>query len=213
MDAIIFDFDGLILDTEWPAFVSVAEAFSAHGSEMTLERWQSRVGRGDNAPWTELLEADVGPIDAGAVVERRQRRNLDLIARNEVMPGVIPTLDTAHALGLATAVASSSPRGWVAGHLTRLGLRDRFVALRTRDDVARAKPWPDVFLAASAALGVVPERCLVFEDSSNGVVAAKEAGMTCVAVPNRVTTVGDFGAADLVVKSLADVDLVSLLHR
>lgn len=212
MHAIIFDFDGLILDTEWPAYISVAEAFESRGSELTLERWQTRVGRGDNAPWTEMLVADVGELaDPDALVRDRQRRNEELIAQNEVLPGVVDVLDSAHALGLATAVASSSDTAWVTGHLERLDLLARFQAVRTRDDVERAKPWPDVFLAASAAIGVAPERCIVLEDSSHGVTAAKAAGMRCVAVPNRVSSVGDFSAADMVVDSLHQLDIASLV--
>ena len=127
------------------------------------------------------------------------------------LPGVVELLDQAEALGLAKAVASSSPISWVGRHLDRLGIIERFAAVRTQDDVHRTKPWPDVFLAAATALQVRPERAVVFEDSRNGVLAAKEAGMFCVAVPNRITEGMDFSDADLVVSSLADVDLAALM--
>lgn len=213
MDAVIFDFDGLILDTEWPAYVTVAEVFEAHGSTMPLDRWQSRIGRGDNAPWTELLAADLGDeIDHDALLEHRRVRKDRLTEANPLQPGVLELLDAAEAHGLRTAVASSSPLTWVGRHLERHGILERFGAVRTVDDVENAKPWPDVFLAAGAALGVAPERSIVFEDSHNGVVAAKAAGMFCVAVPNRVTAGLDFSAADLVVESLTDIDLAALLR-
>lgn len=213
VDALVFDFDGLILDTEWPAYITVAEAFEAHGVEMPLERWQSRIGRGDNAPWTEWLAAEVDiDIDHVVVGEARRARKDQLTEANDLLPGVLALLDAAAGHGLKTAVASSSPLSWVGRHLERHGILDRFDAVRTRDDVRQAKPWPDVFLAASDALGVAPERSIVFEDSANGVIAAKDAGMFCVAVPNRITTGGDFSRADLVVESLTSVDLASLLR-
>ena len=212
MDAVIFDFDGLILDTEWPAFVSVVEVFEAHGVELALSDWQHRIGRGDNAPWPELLEVAVGrPLDHDELIDQRRERKNAMTDANPVQPGVMDLLGHADTLGLATAVASSSPISWVGRHLDRLGISHRFGAVRTRDDVDRAKPWPDVFLAAADALDVDPTRSVVFEDSRNGVLAAKEAGMFCVAVPNRITEGLDFSDADLVVSSLADVDLGALL--
>ena len=211
MDAVIFDFDGLILDTEWPAFVSVVEVFEAHGAELPLVEWQSRIGRGDNAPWPVLLEKALGrSLDHDELTERRRARKDEMTEANPIQPGVVELLDQAEVLGLGKAVASSSPISWVGRHLDRLGILERFGAVRTQDDVDRAKPWPDVFLAAAAALGVAPERAVVFEDSHNGVIAAKEAGMFCVAVPNRITEGLDFSDADLVVTSLAEIDLAAL---
>ena len=211
MDAVIFDFDGLILDTEWPAFVSVVEVFEAHGAQLPLADWQHRIGRADNAPWPLLLEEAVGrSLDHDALIEQRRVRKDALTDANPVLPGVVELLDQAERLGLAAGVASSSPISWVGRHLDRLGLHQRFGAVRTSDDVARAKPWPDVFLAAAGALGVRPHRTVVFEDSHHGVVAAKEAGMFCVAVPNRITADLDFSAADLVVDSLTEIDLTDL---
>lgn len=212
MDAVIFDFDGLILDTEWPAFVSVLEVFEAHGAELPLAKWQHRIGRGDNAPWTELLEVTLGrPLDHDRLMTQRRERKDAMTDANPIQPGVVDLLDQAETLGLARGVASSSPISWVGRHLDRLGIIDRFAAVRTQDDVERTKPWPDVFLAAATALEVRPERAVVFEDSRNGVLAAKEAGMFCVAVPNRITAGMDFSDADLVVSSLADVDLAALM--
>ncbi|MEM7287508.1 MAG: HAD family hydrolase [Actinomycetota bacterium] len=212
MDAVIFDFDGLILDTEWPAFVSVVEVFEAHGAELPLVDWQHRIGRGDNAPWTELLEIAVGrSLDHEELTAQRRERKNAMTDANPIQPGVLDLLGQADRLGMATAVASSSSMSWVGRHLDRLGITDRFGAVRTQDDVERAKPWPDVFLAAASALGVAPGRAVVFEDSRNGVLAAKEAGMFCVAVPNRITEGLDFSDADLVVSSLADIDLAALI--
>ncbi len=115
---------------------------------------------------------------------------------------------------MPTAVASSSAAGWVVGHLERLGLADRFTAVATSDDVGgdprRTKPAPDIFLAAAAKVGVAADRCVVLEDSPNGVAGARAAGMAVVAVPGPMTRGLDFTAADLVVPSLAGLDLATL---
>ncbi len=212
MDALVFDFDGLIVDTEWPAFVTVAEVFGAHGLELTLAQWQDRIGRGDNAPWTELLASMLGTdIDHILIDDERRARKNALTDAQPLQPGVLELLEEADRLGLATAVASSSPYGWVRHHLDRLGILDRFAVVRTRDDVVRTKPAPDLFLAACEALGVAAHRAVALEDSVHGVAAAKAARMDCVAVPNRVTSGGDFSAADLLVDSLEALELAGLL--
>jgi len=127
-----------------------------------------------------------------------------------VLPGVLELLDLAHSNGTPLAVASSSTRDWVEPHLERLGLRERFAAVLTRDDVERAKPAPDLFTAAARALDVSAARTIVFEDSFNGCTAAKAAGMICVVAPNRITTIQDFAHADLVVASLGLLELETL---
>jgi beta-phosphoglucomutase-like phosphatase (HAD superfamily) len=107
-------------------------------------------------------------------------------------------------------VASSSPFSWVGGHLERLGLLGRFAAVRTKDDVHRAKPWPDLFLAAVAAVGAEPANAVAFEDSHHGARAAVDAGLFCVVAPNPVTRAQDHSHAHLVVDSLADITLADL---
>lgn len=203
-DAVIFDFDGLIVDTEWPAFITVQRAFEEHGATMTIEEWSGRIGQGEDQrrPWTELLEDKVGPIDHVAVAAKRRLPKDELTDEQPLLPGVVETLDWADNAALALAVASSSPSSWVEPHLEARGIHHRFRAIRTRDHVVSTKPAPDVFLSAAEALGVDPTRALVFEDSVNGVVAAKAAGMTAVAVPNRITASSNFAAADLVLESL-----------
>jgi HAD superfamily hydrolase (TIGR01509 family) len=208
VDAYVFDFDGLILDTESSAYQSILEEFAAVGLAFELETWQLRIGAGITNDWLDELERLCpSPIDRELVVERRRRRKLALLEGCAVLPGVVERVAEAHALGLGLAVASSSPRDWVEPHLDRLGLLGSFDVVLTRDDVDQAKPAPDLYLAAMRALGVESHRSIAFEDSHNGCRAAKSAGMWCVVVPNAITTGQDFGAADLVVSSLAEVDL------
>jgi HAD superfamily hydrolase (TIGR01509 family) len=210
--ALIFDFDGLILDTEGPEFQSWSEVYAAHGVALDLESWASCIGTiGGFEPFGEL-EARLGrPIDREAIREQRRRRNQELLTAERVRPGIESYLDSANRLGLRVGVASSSPRSWVAGHLERLGLLDRFHCLRTADDVRTVKPDPELYLAATSALGVEPAAAIAIEDSPNGALAAKRAGLVCVAVPNALTRQLDLAHADLRLDSLADVSLEELL--
>lgn len=208
IDALIFDFDGLILDTEWPEFATVREEFAAHGVALELAEWQQIVGRADHPHWFDWLQSEVDvALERTTIVERRRERHHALISAEQVRPGVVELLDEAFDAGIPVGVASSSSAEWVEGHLGRLGLLERFTAVRCRDHVELAKPHPDLFLAALAAVGADPARSVALEDSFHGCSAAKAAGMTCVVVPNDVTRTQTFDHADLVVPSLAEVSL------
>jgi HAD superfamily hydrolase (TIGR01509 family) len=211
IEAYVFDFDGLILDTESSAYHSIVEEFVAVGLEFDLAAWQQCIGVGWALDWIDELERRCpSPIDRDAVLARRRARRNDMLAASYVLPGVVDRLAEARTHGLGVAVASSSPRDWVEPHLERLGLLGCFDAVFTRTEIERTKPAPDLFLAAAAALGVEPRAAVAFEDSHHGCHAAKAAGMWCVVVPNPITADQDFGHADLVVGSLEEVDLTSL---
>jgi HAD superfamily hydrolase (TIGR01509 family) len=213
--ALVFDFDGLILETETPAYDTWAEIYREHGHELPLDRWFDYIGReGGYFDAGDHLAALVGEgFDRDAVQLRRDSRKTELIAALDVMVGVREYVADAKRLGLRLAVASSSSRKWVLGHLERLRLDAEWDAVRTRDDVARTKPAPDLYLSAVAALGVAPKEAVAFEDSANGIAAAKDAGLLCVAVPNALTAGMDLSRADLRVGSLADTPLEELLTR
>jgi putative hydrolase of the HAD superfamily len=153
------------------------------------------------------LEEVVGrPVaDREGVRLRRLERHHALIAENDIRPGVRELLDDAVAHGIPAAVASSSDSAWVGGHLERLGVLDRFAAVVTRDDVARAKPWPDLYLEACRRLAADPSLSVAFEDSHNGLLAAKAAGLRCIVVPNDITAGQDFTAADDVLPTLPEL--------
>jgi len=209
--ALVFDFDGLILDTEWPEYVASSEAFEAHGHRLEIADWQARVGTVGRS-WLDDLEALLdGPVDRGSVGPAWFDRRRALLAAEDPLPGIVDLVESAHAAGLGLAVASSATTDWLDEHLTRLGLHARFDALRGRDSVGGvAKPDPDVYLAALDALGVAAAAAVALEDSPHGVAAAKAAGLACVAIPNRVTAGGDFGRADLLVESASVLTLDTL---
>jgi beta-phosphoglucomutase-like phosphatase (HAD superfamily) len=202
--AIVFDFDGTIADTEWPIYEVAREAFQAHGLDFALEEWVKGIGLADNKSLPELLEDALGeppdPDVIKAAVDRRTTWNDQMV----VFPGVAEVIAAANACDVPLAVASSSPTSWVEPHLERLELKHHFVSIRTRDHVDRGKPAPDLFLAAAAALGIDPAAAVAIEDSRHGCSSAKAAGMTCVVVPNRITTLDPPSDADLMLATLLD---------
>ena len=215
MDAIVFDFDGLVLDTETCSYTSVAAAFAEHGAELDRAWWQHEIlGTAEHPHWTVfLVERATLPIDdLDAVQRRRLEQHHALVAKEVVRPGVIELLDEAAEAGIACAVASSSAHDWVDRHLERLGLLDRFAAVRCGDDVApgRTKPAPDLFLAACAAVGADPAASIALEDSPNGVTGAVAAGMTVVGVAAGMTEGLPLLGAHRVVRSLEEVTLADL---
>jgi len=212
--ALVFDFDGLILDTEEPVYRSWLEVYQAHGEELPFERWVQIVGSTTAGFHPQYhLEERLGRPLPKEVLDRRIGRRTEMILAQAVLPGVVQHLDSARDLGLKLGVASSSTREWVAGHLARLGILDRFECLRCRDDVANAKPEPDLYLAVLECLGVDASEAIAIEDSPNGVAAARRAGMRCVAIPNSITARLDLSEADIRLTSLAELTLGQLLER
>jgi HAD superfamily hydrolase (TIGR01509 family) len=204
--ALIFDFDGLILDTETPEFQSWVEIYESHGLSLPIAQWIDMVGRGTHEiTWTPYdgLEEHLGPgWDRDRIRALRRARLDELIARETLRPGVDSLLREAETRGLKVGVASSSSHAWVDPFLKKFGIHNRFQVIKCRDDVPRAKPAPDLYLAAISDLGVHPKEAIALEDSANGIAAAKAAGLYCVAVPNSITRMMRLDQADVVVEAL-----------
>jgi HAD superfamily hydrolase (TIGR01509 family) len=216
--AFLFDFDGLILDTELASRAGWERLYREHGHELPTDLWATLVGT-THAPWDPMahLEELVGePLEREALTERRRAHELSLIEAEELRPGIAEYLSAARRHGLKRAIVSSSNRRWVDMHLERLEEAAGWDAICTADrDPARAKPRPVLYLEALDRLDVAAEEAVAFEDSPNGVLAAKAAGIFCVAIPNEVTR--DLGlaeaGADLVLDSLADLPPETLFSR
>ena len=212
--ALIFDFDGLILDTEGPIYRSWTEVYQAHGEALPFELWVKTVGSSNQAFHPQHhLEERLGHPLSQEVIDRRVERRVELVLAQPLLPGVRAIVDQARSAGMKVGVASSSSRDWVTGHLERLGLLDGFDCMRCRDDVEHVKPEPDLYLAVLECLGLQAADAVAIEDSPNGIAAAKRAGLPCVAIPNPITEGLDLGAADLRLRSLAEVTLPQLLDR
>jgi HAD superfamily hydrolase (TIGR01509 family) len=213
---LVFDFDGLILDTEVPTLQAWQEIYAEHGVELPVDVWVERIGHrpGGSELWDPHahLERQLGrPLARDELRVRRRSRVDALIAAQPVLPGVEVCLADARRLGLKLAVASSSPRDWVDTHLARLGLLGHFACTKCGDDVPEGKPDPAVYLAAVEALGIAPHEAIAFEDSPAGLWAAKRAGLFAVAVPNPVTHRLPLDHADLRLRSLDEVPLAGVI--
>ena len=215
IQAIIFDFDGLIMDTELPEFRAWEEVYADHGQALGMKEWATVIGSSYEAfnPLDHLAGLTGGDLDREAVTAAKLLRQNELLQGLEPLPGVREYVRDAGSMGIRLAVASSSPRYWVEDHLRESGLLPSFEALVTREDVSVVKPAPDLFLAALKALGVDAQNALAIEDSPNGVTSARAAGLFAVAVPNTLTRLMDLSHADLTIPSLADVPLAELLDR
>jgi HAD superfamily hydrolase (TIGR01509 family) len=216
--AFLFDFDGLILDTELASRAGWELLYREHGHELPADLWATLVGT-THAPWDPMthLEELVGePLEREALNERRYAHEIALIEAEELRPGIEEYFAAARRHDLKRAIVSSSSRRWVDMHLERLEEAVGWHAICTADgDPVRAKPSPTLYLEALGELDVGPGEAVAFEDSPNGVLAAKAAGLYCVAVPNEVTRelgLEDAGA-DLVLDSLADLPPEDLLAR
>jgi len=213
---LLFDFDGLLIDTESSSRLGWEEVYREHGYELPHERWAENVGTlGSPFDAAGHLEELLGrELDWPALTARRRERVTAMTELEQLRPGVEEYFADATRLGLRTAVVSSGNRVWIERHLLRLGHLEGLDAIVSADeDVARAKPRPILYLEALDALGLGAAEAIAFEDSPNGVRAAKAAGIYCVAVPNPITAALAFDAADLVLESLADLPLPELLER
>ena len=213
--ALVFDFDGLIVDTEVPIFRAWQRIYREHGQELPLERWLTIVGTA-SGPFDPVIDL---AKKTGAKLDEAELKALEILyyqeatALQQLLPGVIEYLVAARRLELKTAVASSSTRKWVMDHLNRFGIGGHFDAIVCREDVTRTKPDPDLYLTTLQRLGARPEEAIAFEDSSNGIHAAKAAGLYCVVVPNLLTVDLDLSEADLRLLTLAAMPLREVIKE
>lgn len=201
---IIFDFDGVLVDTEWAIYQSWVKLFEREGQQISIETYSPCLGAG-YSHWNpaEYLESLTGKsYNWEAETPARQAMLEADLERMGLMPGAQELLDWCHVNKIPMAVASSSSRRWVAGWLQKLGIMEMFDGVFTRTDGYPVKPDPALFLAAQNCIGVPAEQCIIIEDSENGTISAQRANIPCVAIPNRMTRFADFSRATCVMKSL-----------
>ena len=213
---IIFDFDGLILDTETPVYTSWVELYQECGVELQFDQWAKIIGTSNIEHYDPfiLLEKEIGKsLDRTVLASKRYAREMELCLQQPIMPGVVEVVQDAKARELLLGIASSSARDWVVGHLTRLGLIEYFEFIHTSDDVEKTKPDPALFILSLQSMGLEPHEAFVLEDSPNGISAAKDAGIFVVAVPNSLTSGLPLDHADLRFESLLDTTLEEILNQ
>ena len=218
LKALIFDFDGLILDTETPEYLAWQNIYQEHGFELPHDEWGKIIGGyglSDFDAAEHLALLSKGRLDSVLLRTRHSSESLARIHTQSVLPGVLDLIHAAKAHGLKLAIASSSHHAWVDNHAKRLGIFHYFDKVICADDVGvgRTKPNPDLFLLALDQLQVKKEAAVVFEDSPNGVKAANRAGIFVVAVPNQVTALLNIEGANLILRSLSELPLIALLDK
>lgn len=216
LQALIFDFDGLVLDTETPEVLVWQAIYREHGFELPVHEWEKTIGGYGISTFDaadHLAHLSQGRLDPVSMRARYRRESDALIASSHILPGVVEIIEQARESGVKVAVGSSSPHSWVDTHLKRLGIFGYFNPIICQDDVApgRTKPNPDIYLKVLEKLHLQNTEAVVFEDSLNGVEAARRAGIFVVAVPNPLTEkMGVRG--DLTVSSLAELSLQKLIQ-
>jgi beta-phosphoglucomutase-like phosphatase (HAD superfamily) len=217
VEAIVFDFDGLILDTEEPEFLAWRQVWSEAGQELTLEEWSRAIGtvpeQSGFHPLTELIQRSGRSFDEEQLRDRVRSLNRAGVAARAVSAGALSWAQEARSLGLKVAIASTSELAWIDGHLQRLAVAEWWPVVSCFDDCGTAKPDPASYRLACQKLGVEPGAALAVEDSRNGLLAAKAAGLACVVVPSPMTAHMDFSEADLMLSSLGDFSLTETLVR
>jgi len=209
--AVLFDFDGLILDTETPEVETYRHIYAEFGQEFPDWVWQKMIGYSTpevyDLPWMTLGDMMDLHINIPTMRERASEMRLKLIEQKPIQPGATELLDQASHLGIRVAVVSSSPRGWVEGHLKRLGLHHRFEFFVCGYEGLPSKPAPDLYLAGLQRLGLPASEVIAIEDSPNGMKSATDAGLRVLCVPNELTKQLDLSLATRSYLSLQDIDL------
>lgn len=205
--AVLFDFDGVLVDTEWAIYDAWFRTFKAHGHFLPLEVYTQCIGSDFNtwSPKTHLEELTGQAFDWHDLDAKRQEEIVRDLTGAGPMNGALDLLALLGGKSVRRAVVSSSSHHWVDGWLERLEMAGHFETVVCRGDAERIKPAPDLYLEAARRLGLAPEDCLVIEDSMNGVKSAKAAGMPVWVVPNRVTACLDFSIADGVFSSMEEI--------
>ncbi len=208
--AVIFDFDGTIIDTEWPGYAAFQRLHQEHGlPPIPLVRWQSTIGLADNEQGIDFAAeflAERPDLDEGEVEATRRRYRDEFMASEHIRPGVETWVEHASRNDLPLGVASSSSPEWVLSHLERIGLLAHFDHVEGTSPGQTGKPAPDVYLRCASALDADPQQTVAIEDSPHGATAALAAGMSCIAVPNRITAGAGFAPDTYQLSSLGDTD-------
>ena len=207
---ILFDFDGLIVDTEMPIFQAWKMKFREFGEELLVEDWGQIVGKSSNelGPLEDFLARFADPEEKEKVLAEVAQAERTLVEEQRPLPGAEELIERSHAAGLQLGIVSSSDQDWVHSHLDRLGLLGYFHHTSCADEVETAKPDPALYHLGLEKMSLPPDRVVVLEDSPHGVLAAKRAGLFCIAVPNQLTGQLPFfkngGSPDLVINTLED---------
>jgi len=209
--AFVFDFDGLIADTETALIDAYADVHASHGMAFDRGHFLRSVGHADYSfdPWHAFEKR----ADRAALEIERRKRNRELNHLLPLLPGVLQLLDAARGAGIQVGLASNSGHAHVDENVARLGIADRFAFVACREDAKSPKPEPDLYRLVLNKFGLRGSEAVAFEDSHTGSLAARRAGLWVVVAPHSSTAHHDFSEAHWRVSSLADVTLPELRTR
>ena len=212
---LIFDFDGLILDTELPEFQVWEDIYKSYGLKIPLDMWLKTIGtKNESFDVFSYLENNVGNIilDRHKIICQQKSLFDKKMKTQRVRPGVKNYIKDAKNRDLKIAIASSSPFDWLEKYLTGLDVLDSFDIIVTSNDVKNVKPSPDLYNLALQKLNIKAPEAISFEDSYNGILAAKSADIFCVAVPNGITSHMNLDIADMIITSLESIELDQIIQ-
>lgn len=207
MKALIFDFDGTIIDTEESELNSWQFIFEQYGQTLPLDQWHNRVGTNDWSynPLLHLESLAGIKLNHANIIREREAKKTELLTQLKPLPGVLDWITTSKKLGLQLAIASNSSQNWVKGHLESLELLNYFDLIIAREHITHLKPNPEIYQLVLTKLNIVPDEAIAIEDSHHGVSAALAAGIRCIAVPNKILTHINFPQTFARTTSLADL--------
>ncbi|WP_078596306.1 HAD family hydrolase [Evansella clarkii] len=213
--ALIFDCDGLLIDTETVQYHAFCEIYESHGLDLPLDLYVQCVGSSfaDFDPFNHLKINSAQNVDLKEMQAELTAKITEAMKKEKLRSGVQEYLESAKEKGLKLGIASSSTREWVLGHLEKFDIIKYFDVIHTRDDVEKVKPDPELYNKTLSTLGVHANETIIFEDSLNGLKAAKAAGASCVIVPNKVTAKLPFENHDIKLNSMSDRSLEELINE
>lgn len=213
--ALVFDFDGLMVDTETPAYHAFCKVYAEYGKELPLEMYAQCVGTSFDVfnPYTYLAEILQHSVNPEVIRKQVDVCYKELLQHIQPRPGVVDYLTEARELGIKIGLASSSFFNWIEPYLTKFDMHHFFDLICTADLVKQVKPDPELYLLSLQKLEVKAEEAISFEDSLNGFAAAKKAGLHTVIVPNEMTSTFPFEYFDLKIPSMKSMSLKEVIQR
>lgn len=215
--AIVFDFDGLMIDTETLEYEILQQMYGEYGLDLPIEAYAQNIGTrmedGQFNPYTNLATLLDHSKNALFLEDVHKERFHEQVSRLVLRDGVLDFIAQAKQLQLKIALATSSNRAWIDRFFTQHDLHQHFDCICTSDDVANVKPDPELYLRALSLLGVAGDEAIAFEDSHNGSMAAVAAGMHCIAIPNSVTQHFKFEHCAFVISSMGDTSLQEIIEK
>ena len=211
--AVIFDFDGVVLDSETPEYEAHRRIYERHGAALTVEEWCDCIGihsEGHEERWFSRLCERVDPAPTPEEYQAERKRNFIELVPREPRRGIRELLEALRDANVPTAIASSAPARWVVPAADRIGMTPLFRTIVSGSDVARGKPAPDVYLEATRRLGVDPAWSVAIEDSGPGLASARAAGLKTVAIPHWLTEQHELTGADLRVAHAGELTVARL---